>query len=183
MQIQLAPFQCKITMTHRNPFLHPFLAHCVVTRARIAAKSRRSRNSLDQWSPVPFLPFLFHMQWIQPKHNVMILTSASSSPLFKFKKELQQIVEPLFQIPLALTWCFPHVFFVAFSRNLNWHNWIAQTLVASVLLAKHLPDKSWKHQTAPISKIQVVQEMIGYPTSVWVAQGHSNDPNEAQCGL
>ena len=117
MQIQLAPFQCKITMTHRNPFLHPFLAHCVVTRAHIAAKSRRSRNSFDQWSPVPFLPFLFHMQWIQPKHNVMILTSASSSPLFKFKKELQQIVGPLFQIPLALTWCFPHVFSWHFLEN------------------------------------------------------------------
>ena len=80
---------------------------------------------------------------------------------------------------LVLSSCF----FVAFSRKLNWHNWIAQTFVASVLLAKHLPDKSWKHQTAPISKIQIVQEMIGYPTSVWVAQGHSNDPNKAQCGL
>ena len=50
------------------------------------------------------------------------------------------------------TWWFPHGFFVALSRKLNWHNWIAQTLVPSVLLAKHLADKRWKHQTAPSSR-------------------------------
>ena len=50
------------------------------------------------------------------------------------------------------TWWFPHGFLVAFSRKLNWHNWLAQTLVASVLLVKHFYRQTLK--TSNCSNIQ-----------------------------